>query len=90
MGPFEALAKLFEAAGKIANVAATSVDVVDKSIIRTASQIDRGFDALDLVTEGMVEDLQTDQLVAKAERTIKRAKAEAKVSEMLKAIEATK
>ena len=86
LGPLKAMGRVFGLIGVSVNVASTALNAVDRTTTNLSRQLDRGFHAVDIASEGMINDLLTDELVADANRRIRKIEAEAEVESILSAL----
>ena len=83
IGPFQALGKLFGMTG-------TLIDTADNVVSRTSHLVDVAFDAIEIPTNNMLEDLKCDSIVDNAHRDVRIMTAQAEAEEIRKALSTPK
>lgn len=89
-GPFQIIGQVFGMIGNVVNLGNTVISTADRSATRLSNQVDKGFDALDLVIDSAVEEFATDNLVADAKRKVRLSEAQAEadiiIADLAKAV----
>ena len=76
MGPFKAIGTTLSTVG-------TVVGAVDNIIVNTDSLISKGFDAINVLVDNGLADLNTDNIVEDAHRQVRVAEAKAEAAKIL-------
>ena len=86
-GPFQIIGKCFGMIGNVVNLGNTVISSVDRSATRIAMDLDKGFDAVDLVIDNAMLDFANDNLVADAKRRIRAQTAQAEADVIIAGLE---
>jgi len=89
IGPFKALGLLFGMVGTAIGTGNKGLLAIDEVVETVGETVTHGRKALNIVVNGALSDFANDELVADAERTIKRAEAEAKAKAIIASLETT-
>jgi len=73
--------------GRVFNTVGTVVTAVDNTVTRTSGLVDKGFDAMDTLATGALDDLKADNIVEDARRRQRIAKANAEAKQLDKELE---
>ena len=76
MGPFKAIGTTLSTVG-------TVVGAVDNIVVNTDSLISKGFDAINVLVDNSLADLNADNIVEDAHRQVRIASAKAEAAEIL-------
>lgn len=70
LGPFKMIGRVFGLVGTSVNVCSTALGTVDKTVFNFDKQLDKGFKAMDIASEGMLLDLANDEIISSAKRRV--------------------